>query len=305
LERKEVPTFEKALPHGIKWKPEPPGDEHFDHAKTVLARKWGDCDDLAPWQAASLRHTGEDPGAKAVAKRSGLHRGHAGVQRSDGTIDDPSKRAGMGAPTGHRGATVPHMIAPSITTAVVGGVEEVGAYIIRPQIAVRPVRGAFQARADLPWYWKEHLDDKPSPTDVAMTALHTAPLAATALTGAIDGVCHLGTIAGFANESDLHKLGAISDMLEGMSIGEAREIYGDEAAEAARHFVGSFWSAIKSVAKVALPIVSKVTQFVPGIGPVISTAVDYASKGVDALDKLSSMAPIPVPADIQRQIPGL
>src|SRR6185369_900875 len=120
LERKEVPTFEKALPHGIKWKPEPPGDEHFDHAKTVLARKWGDCDDLAPWQAASLRHTGEDPGAKAVAKRSGLHR---------------RSRRGRGVhhPAANRSATRARRVPSARGSALVLG---------------------------------EHLDDKPSPTDV-------------------------------------------------------------------------------------------------------------------------------------------
>ena len=96
LAQGEVPTFTDGLKEGIKWKPEPPGDEHFDHAATVLRRKWGDCDDLAPWQAASLRHTGEDPEARAIVRRSGPKRWHAIVRRGDGSIDDPSKAAGMG-----------------------------------------------------------------------------------------------------------------------------------------------------------------------------------------------------------------
>jgi hypothetical protein len=298
LKRDEVPTFERGLKSGIKWRPEPPGAEHFDHARTVVERKWGDCDDLAPWQAASLRHTGEDPGAKAIAHRSGPNRWHAVVRRSDGSIDDPSKRAGMGpnvAP-GVRAATLPRMsTAPS--SSVVGGT-----YIVRPEIALRPVRGAYQARADLPWYWREHLADKATPTDYALTSLHTAPTAASALTGAIDGACMLGVASGCAAERDLHKLGAISDLLEGMTIGEAIEIYGEENARAAQQFVGSFWSAIKSVAKIAAPLVSKAIQFIPGVGPVLSTALDYAGKG---LDMLSSMPAPPIPAEIQRQIPGL
>jgi hypothetical protein len=54
IEQGKVPTFADGLKSDkIKWKPEPPGDEHFDHAGIVMKRKYGDCDDLAPWQAAS------------------------------------------------------------------------------------------------------------------------------------------------------------------------------------------------------------------------------------------------------------
>src|SRR5258706_3119168 len=141
IQRGEVPTFPQGLSHGVKWKPEPPGQEHFDHAGVVMKRKWGDCDDLAPWHAATLRHSGEDPGAFAVAQRSGPKRWHAVVQRSDGSIDDPSKRAGMGmAGSGIIGAALPLMYWPS---SVVGR-----AYIVRPPIAIRPPRGASPALAD-------------------------------------------------------------------------------------------------------------------------------------------------------------
>ncbi len=298
LKKDEVPTFDRGLKYGIKWKPEPPGAEHFDHAATVVQRKWGDCDDLAPWHAASLRHTGEDPGATAIATRSGPNRWHAVVKRSDGSIDDPSKRAGMGPniEPGVRAATLPRM------HGHYDGASVVGAYIVRPEIALRPVRGAFQARADLPWYWREHLEDKATPTDYAMTALHTAPTAASALTGAIDGACMLGEAAGCASEHDLHRLSCISDLMDGMSMGEAVEIYGAEEAYHAQQVVGSFWSAIKSVAKVVAPIASQVVQFVPGVGPVLSKAIDYGAKGLDAL--LSMPAPA-IPPEIQAQIPGL
>jgi hypothetical protein len=291
LARKEIPTFEKGLHHGIKWKPEPPGAEHFDHAGTVLARKWGDCDDLAPWHAASLRHTGEDPGAHAVAKRSGPNRWHAVVQRSDGKIDDPSRRAGMGSHKGIIGGVLPLMYPPS---SVVGG-----SYIIRPQIALRPVRGAMQARADLPWNWREHLDDKPSPTDYAMTALHTAPLAATALTGAIDGVCELGIAAGFADDDHILRLGAVSDTIDGMPFREIAAIYGEEHAYAAQNIVGGFFSSLAKGFKMIAPIVSKAVQFVPGVGPVASSVID----------KVASVIPeggaIPVPPALRAQFPGL
>ncbi len=250
LRKGEIPTFQQGLNHGIKWKPEPPGAEHFDHGLEVLQRKWGDCDDLAPWHAASLRHTGEDTGAQAVAKRSGPQRWHAVVQRSDGTIDDPSKRAGMESHSGILGGVLPLMYAPPSSVS--------GTYIIRPQIALRPVRGAFQARADLPWYWREHLDDKPTPTDYAMTALHTAPLAATALTGAIDGIVELGACAGFGLEDDLDRLSAIADVCGGVPFREVREIYGDEHAEHAQYIVGSFFSKLAKGISSVVPFVSNV-----------------------------------------------
>lgn len=92
-----MPDIRDAIAAGrVKWKPEPPGDEHFDLARTVMRRGWGDCDDLAPAHAAALRFTGEDPGAKAIIRKSGQNRWHAIVQRSDGSIDDPSRDAGMG-----------------------------------------------------------------------------------------------------------------------------------------------------------------------------------------------------------------
>ena len=231
----EVPTIDKGIKHGVRWKPEPPGDEHFDHAKTVMARKWGDCDDLAPWHAATLRHTGEDPDAKAIVYRSGEKRWHAVVQRSDGSIDDPSKRAGMGASVGIAGAALPLMSTANSSV--------VGAYMVRPQIAIRPVRGAFQARADLPWNWKERLDEKPSAQDYAMTALHTAPLAATALTGAIDGICRLGVAAGFADPDHLNRLSAIADAVCGHNYDELAGTYGEDHANAAYSVVGTFFTS--------------------------------------------------------------
>lgn len=95
-----LPLFSDAGPgKRFRWKPEPPGDEHFDLGSTVLRRGWGDCDDLAPWHAASLRATGDDPSARAIVipSASGVPgRWHAVVERSNGSIEDPSLAAGMG-----------------------------------------------------------------------------------------------------------------------------------------------------------------------------------------------------------------
>lgn len=80
----------------VRWKPEAYADgEHFDLPSVVAARRWGDCDDLAPALAASLRASGEDPGATATAYKSGPRTWHCVVRTSDGQILDPSRWAGM------------------------------------------------------------------------------------------------------------------------------------------------------------------------------------------------------------------
>jgi len=280
IESGQVPTFQRALLRGIKWRPEPPGAEHFDHAALVNARGWGDCDDLAPYEAASIRHSGEDPGARAIVQRSGPKSWHAVVRMSDGSIRDPSKRAGMraGVPHGVRGATLPLMYP---TTSDVGGT-----YIIRPQIALRPyVNGLYQARADFPWHWRDHLEqDKPTASDIALTALHTAPVASTALTGAIDGALLLAEANGQEDTEHYARLSALADAIDGAYLEDLSEVYGDEIAQAASQVVGSFFShlnplkAIKSAADFVThnPLTRGALSFVPGGGAAL-TAYDTIS----------------------------
>jgi hypothetical protein len=272
MAKNEIPSFQRALKgNGVRWRPEPPGDEHFDHAKTVLNRGWGDCDDLAPWQAASLRHSGEDKHAKAIVKRSGPRRWHAVVRRGDGSIDDPSLRAGMapGVAPGNRGASVPLMAPPS---AVVGG-----AYIMRPQIAMvyDPRREAIKSRTDIPWHWQPRPNDPITPGNIAMAALHTAPVAATSLTGCISGACELAVHGGYALEEHLDGLEALLDAIDGADWHDLAHVYGEEEADKAITIVGSFFSGLTKM----LPnVLSKAVQFVPGIGPVASSALDLATQ---------------------------
>jgi len=278
-----APTFREALDtHGIQWKPEPPGAEHFDHAQTVLGRGWGDCDDLAPFHAASLRVTGEDPEARAI------------VERGDGPLDDPSKEAGMGRPRPTRGATLP-MISTRGESSVVG------AYRIRPQIALRPAYGIWQARADLPWHWKEE-QDRATPTqgDFSMAALHAAPVASTALTGCIDGLIDLADCSGFGDPEHLDHLLAIADTVEGYSYDEIADKYGPDAAKAAHHLVGSFWGSIARAVKKVAPVVSKAVSFIPGVGPIASTALDLGTKLIP-----SGGGKRPAPPPAQPIAPGL
>ena len=61
----------------------------------LLAAGVGDCEDLAAARASELRVCGEDPGARAIAYKSGPRMWHAVVLRGDGTIEDPSLILGM------------------------------------------------------------------------------------------------------------------------------------------------------------------------------------------------------------------
>ncbi len=81
----------------VRYRREPAGQERWDTWPEVLARGYGDCEDLAAWRAAELRYTGADPGASVAVIRTGPSTMHAVVRRTGGRIEDPSKRLGMGA----------------------------------------------------------------------------------------------------------------------------------------------------------------------------------------------------------------
>jgi hypothetical protein len=285
LKSGELEPFDMADP-GVRWRPEPPGQEHFDHGLMVQGRGWGDCDDLAPWHAASLRATGRDRGARAVVKKSGPARWHAVVQRSSGRIDDPSRAAGMGGhPIGVRGAVQPPMFP---RRANVGGV-----YIARPHLAMRPVVDpvsseieAWQARTDLPW----HMDAGRSPTDVAMVSLHASPISSQALVGALEGAITIGACNG-ANEEHLDRLRCISDMAQGADWHDCARTYGREHADAASAVVGSFFRKLgrglgriaRPLGRLAMRVAPQALQFIPGIGPVASQAFEAASPALQDL----------------------
>jgi len=249
-----VPSFDRALKNGwVQWKPEPPGGEHFDHAGVVLGRRWGDCDDLAPWHAGSLRASGADPGATAIVKKSGPHTWHAVVLRSDGMIEDPSKRAGM--PTaGQRtlqGATLPRMspLPPRNASQVVGF--DVGAFVYRPEVAVRKrFDQGYEARVDIPWFSKHK--GKAEPGEIAMATLHAAPLAATALTGAIDGAVELAALGGYGHPEHLDRLCCIADRVSGMSsVRRLAGIYGAPHARAAEQYTRDLVVGIANIERAA------------------------------------------------------
>jgi hypothetical protein len=117
LHTHHVPPLYQA---GVRYQDEPwEGFEEFAPIPTVIARGWGDCDDLAPWRVAELRNQGKKASIRIFWKRhKHLPRGkqklfHILVRRpyepkefnpaymarpKDGSmtmIEDPSRRLGM------------------------------------------------------------------------------------------------------------------------------------------------------------------------------------------------------------------
>lgn len=94
LQQFRVPNLYES---GVRYQREPLGTtEEFAAIPAVLARGWGDCDDLAPWRVAELRHVGEHAKIKIIWKRHPNGRMyHIVVRRGDGTVEDPSALLGM------------------------------------------------------------------------------------------------------------------------------------------------------------------------------------------------------------------
>lgn len=83
---------------GVRYANEPPGTtEEFAAIPIVLARKWGDCDDLAPWRVAELQEQGERASIRIQWKpmKNGRKMFHVLVRRENGSIEDPSALLGM------------------------------------------------------------------------------------------------------------------------------------------------------------------------------------------------------------------
>ena len=285
-----IPPFEQALKAGrVKWKPEPPGAERFDHGGIVMVRGWGDCDDLAPWKAASLRASGQDPGAQAGIYRSGPNRWHAVVKTSDDKILDPSKDAGMGKVEG---------IAPAVVAPMFHGPSVVGGEA-RPAIAFRRIitpsgNVGYQSRVDLPM----------GDTDYAISTNHRRRSARESIVGAILGACLVGESAEVCAPAHLKRLYAVAGILDGDDPAELVRVLGRAAVVGALPFVETAASELGSESldgfnfgkflKILTPIVSTAVQFVPGVGPIVSKGLDFASniatKAIDAGQAIKSAA---------------
>jgi hypothetical protein len=280
-----VPLFDEAK-HQVRWKPEPKGDEHFDHAALVLKRGWGDCDDMAPWKAASLRVTGKDPEADAVVRKSGHRKWHAVVDRSDGSQDDPSRETGMGSVRNPRpgvfginGAVLPLM---SGASSVIG--EE---FFHRPKIAMRPIRTdsgthicGWEARVDMPW-----VRGVVGADDLAMATSARHNCSSEALISALEGAIRLAEESGQVSGEAIDRAEAIIDACDGAHWDDLAEVYGADVADETMAVVGGFFKklsrGIKKVGKGVLKVATSklgrgLISMVPGVGPAAAAALDMA-----------------------------
>jgi hypothetical protein len=257
----EAPDIRASLARGLAWKPEPYIDgEHFDLPALASSRGWGDCDDLGPWLAASLRASGEDPRARARATRSGPNRWHVVTQRGDGSIIDPSKAAGMG-----RGRA-----------SVSGPGASVHAAAARPMalpgdaaIAVKRARGAWWSRCDLPW-GSSHL-----------ASLSCASQPEAALRSAVQGA--LSSSDGCTRDHRVYAHRLVSGML--VPPGADGSIFGRGSFRNGRSVVRSLVSGIGGAAPAAAPYGAQWRQ-TPTYRAFISAPPSSASWWIDPLVSL-------------------
>jgi len=77
----------------VRYRREAPGREDWQSASRANRARFGDCEDLAAWCAASYRLAGVYALAIVKEVRPGLK--HCLTLLPDGRIEDPSKRLGM------------------------------------------------------------------------------------------------------------------------------------------------------------------------------------------------------------------
>ncbi len=243
LERGQMPLATEAIRKGrVKWRPENFQDgEHFDLGHQVHIRGWGDCDDLAPWLAAELRATGQDPGAQAIAKRSGPKRWHAVVQSSDGNILDPSVWAGM------REYKKEHGLRGAINRALNS---RGGAF------GIRRFNGKFAARADIPnvsgelWVSGSAIDEDPYE----------------AINGALGASLMCGENAEILDPEMMARAYAFRELIRGEDPDDIAE-----ELEGSGHDVG-FLPLAAAMAPMALDMVSKIMPGNKGAAPAAAPA---------------------------------
>jgi hypothetical protein len=255
----QSPTSYELLDKGAVWRPEAPGDEHFDHGATIHERGWGDCDDWGPLHTATLRATGEDPDAVTRLVRSGPHVFHALTQRSDGSIQDPSIAAGMKSdrPSNISGEepyeltqdAVPHVWVcdPHDGRIYQGALAPaVGPLSLHcgPGIAVRgcKVLGSgmqYEARIDVPilgapLVGARHRSRRHRPTrrgyasvhgaiPAAISVTHRSPYAKHAVHGAICGAMLVGDASNMTSSLDQYKLQALNLAMKGATPGQVHD----------------------------------------------------------------------------------
>lgn len=290
-----LPTIQDAIRvHGVRWRPEPPGQgyESFDHPKDVLARRWGDCDDLAPWLAAQHHVLGTDRGAQAFAVRSGPRKWHALVRRSNGRIEDPSEWAGMpkrregswqGAPVERplhqrAGATWP---AFDLRPIVVGEATAPGTLEYLRRFEALSPAPAFVCRIDAPCFNSRN----------GVSIRRAASTPQEAVRRALRTTAVLGGQFGTMDRDIVRRYAALSRVLDGRPLADVCGWYGVDQDE-----IGAFIPAILSAVGGALAAAGTGGAIAATMGAVLSALTAAipiikeafsAGKGVD--DALSNL----------------
>ena len=249
IEEGKIPKIKTAIKGGVRWRPEPPGTgEELALAPVVLERGWGDCDDLAPWRAAELRATGEDPGARAVAVRSGPRRWHAVVRRSTGEIEDPSRWAGM--------RSGQHTLSGEL------GLDPLALPRQRALAVIPRPGGGWSARVDLPSRRQAPLhvcacahdgDPRAALIRAAQGAAYAAPAEAETLDQVVGALCGVG-------EEDGEQMGFLGDLVR-TAAGIATSIPG--VGPVIRQAAGLASPLLRQVA----PVVQAAAPLAPVLGP--------------------------------------
>jgi hypothetical protein len=240
ISKGESPTSHQLIAQGAKWRPEPPGDECFDHGGTIATRGWGDCDDWAPLHAATLRTSGQDPGAKAIVVPSGPTTYHAIVQRSDGALEDPSIAAGMrpirtGRVGGIDGESIEILACdPHDPNRVYQGsllpTQSPMSLHCGPNFAVRGAgSGIWEARCDVPMHGVPMASVRSGgrsgvAAPYALSVQAYAPHPGMAVQHAVVGALDLANATGVADASDYYKMTALHGLMCGV---DPRAVHAD------------------------------------------------------------------------------
>lgn len=82
---------------GVRYQAEPLGREDWQDIPETIFRGEGDCEDLACWRVAELQEQGIDARPELTRKDLGaVTLYHVAVRLPNGSIEDPSRRLGMG-----------------------------------------------------------------------------------------------------------------------------------------------------------------------------------------------------------------
>jgi hypothetical protein len=91
LDRSALPPLYQS---GARYRRERKGSEDWKTCERVYSSRSGDCEDLAAWRVAELRHAGEVD-AVAIVVPGGPRIWHVQVMRANGSVEDPSRILGM------------------------------------------------------------------------------------------------------------------------------------------------------------------------------------------------------------------